>query len=149
MRESCDYYLRNLAPWVETSEIELKPFQLPDKSAASKELALKKDEETFVARLDKLLDVRSRLVLLDEGGRSLNTMEWADTAKKYEDESVTNLVIGVGSSMGWSPSLKMKAHLRVSFGNQTLSHELARVVLAEQLYRTWSVVRGHPYHHEG
>ncbi|MBC7387253.1 MAG: 23S rRNA (pseudouridine(1915)-N(3))-methyltransferase RlmH, partial [Cryobacterium sp.] len=63
--------------------------------------------------------------------------------------SIPEVAFCVGSSLGFSEALRGKARGLFSLGPQTLSHEIARLVLAEQLYRSFSVLRGHPYHHEG
>jgi 23S rRNA (pseudouridine1915-N3)-methyltransferase len=103
----------------------------------------KAEAELFLARVSR----GARILLLDETGKAAPTLEWARRVRDWETNA-PEVVCGIGSSLGWDPELKKKAEL-IGLGAQTLSHELARVVLCEQLYRALSVVRGHPYHNEG
>ncbi len=149
LRESADYYLKILRPWCAAKELELKPMDVPDKSEATRTRIQKKEAEVLSERLAQELGTRGRFYLLDEGGKTLSTREWAKLVESWEGDSVPEVALCIGSSLGFSEELRRKAHGRLSLGPQTLSHELARVVLLEQIYRAWSVVRGHPYHNEG
>ncbi len=142
-RAAADEYLKRLQPWVSAQEIELKPTSVPDKSDSTR-LRIQTVEGKLLLEKTKA----AHLVLLDETGRSLKTQEWAQRVRDWES-SGSDVVVAVGSSLGWSPEVRAQAHEVLSLGPQTLPHELARVVLLEQLYRAFSVVRGHPYHNEG
>jgi 23S rRNA (pseudouridine1915-N3)-methyltransferase len=146
LREAADYYLkliRSFQPSVQ--EIELKALSVPDKSAATRSLIQKKEGELL---LDKL-PPRAALFILDEAGKNLPTRDWAATFKRLEEDSVPEVVFCVGSSLGFAEDIRKKARGSLSLGSQTLPHELARVVLLEQIYRAQSVLKGHPYHNEG
>jgi 23S rRNA (pseudouridine1915-N3)-methyltransferase len=141
-RDAANEYLKRLRPWAKCEEIELKPLSVPDKSAATRLRIQEEEAQMFLARAGQ-----ARLFLLDETGKAFSTQQWAGLVRDWES-SGTDVVLGIGSSLGWAASLKKKANL-LSLGPQTLSHELARVVLYEQFYRALSVLRGHPYHNEG
>jgi 23S rRNA (pseudouridine1915-N3)-methyltransferase len=149
LRESAEYYLRNLKPWCALEEIELKPVPVPDKSPATRARVQEKETELLLERVRSQISERARIYLLDELGKPLPTREWASRVREWEASGSADIVLCLGSSVGWSDTLRKKAAGTFSLGPQTLSHELARVVLLEQLYRAWSVVRGHPYHNEG
>lgn len=149
LRDALDYYLRNLKPWASTEEIELKPIPVPDKSASSRKLIQQKEGAILLDKLKTSLDSRGILVLLDETGAALSTLEWAKFLKNMEQEGVREISFCVGSSLGFAPEVRRAARKTVSLGLQTLPHELARVVLGEQIYRAFSVNQGHPYHNEG
>lgn len=149
LREACDYYARNLGAWVKVEETELKPQDVPDKSPATRKQIQEKEAKAFGEKLSAALGPRGVLVLLDETGKAEPTLDWATRFERWRDGSAPEIVIGVGSSLGWSPELRKRAQALLSFGPQTLSHELARLVLYEQLYRAFSVLHGHPYHHQG
>jgi 23S rRNA (pseudouridine1915-N3)-methyltransferase len=93
-------------------------------------------------------------VLLDSRGRQLSSPEFAAWLGARRDQGVQHLVFAVGPADGWSPSTIALAskpapgqpQLLLSFGPITLPHELARLVLAEQLYRACTILSGHPYH---
>ncbi len=149
VRETVDYYLRNLKPWWPLEEVELKQAPREVKSSADRALNQRDEAEAFRKIISSKKTSRSRLILLDETGKSGSTMEWATRFENYRSDGTQHLFIGVGSAYGWDASLKKEADLLWSFGRETLSHEIARAVLAEQLYRIHAVLNRHPYHNEG
>lgn len=149
LREVTDYYARNLRPWAELNEIELKPIAVPDKSPATRARIQEKEAELVLERVRAAAGDRAAIYLLDEKGKALATQGWAERVREWEASGGREPVLVIGSSLGFADALRKKAQGLMSLGAQTMSHELARAVLCEQLYRAWSVVRGHPYHNEG
>jgi 23S rRNA (pseudouridine1915-N3)-methyltransferase len=149
LREALDYYLRNLKPWAPVEELELKPISVPDKSPTTRKQIQEKEGALLLDKLKPSLDSRGILVLLDETGKAMPTQEWARLLKTWEEEGIREISFCIGSSLGFSPEVRTRARKTVGLGPQTLPHELARVVLGEQLYRAFSVNEGHPYHNEG
>ena len=87
----------------------------------------------------------ARIVACDPGGKSLTSEEFAAWLQKQrENDRDTAFVIG--GAYGLSEEILGRASMKLSLAPWTLSHELARLVLAEQLYRAGSIVRGEPYH---
>jgi 23S rRNA (pseudouridine1915-N3)-methyltransferase len=86
------------------------------------------------------------LVLLDSRGRQLDSDEIANFLQYHQSHDTQELVFAVGPADGWSDSTRAAAKNILSFGKITLPHELARVVLLEQLYRGFTILEGHPYH---
>ena len=84
-------------------------------------------------------------VLLDAAGRPLNSAELAALIEKLENGAVKELQFLVGGADGFSGAVRQKADLLMALSQLTLSHELARVVAAEQIYRAFTILRGHPY----
>lgn len=89
---------------------------------------------------------RPMLVLLDSGGRALSTEQFAEWLRRERDHSTQQIVFAVGPVNGWSEAARKRAGLLLSLGPMTLPHELAAVVLAEQIYRAFTIIEGHPYH---
>jgi 23S rRNA (pseudouridine1915-N3)-methyltransferase len=106
--------------------------------------AERKREEA--AKLDRMLADGAALVLLDERGGNIGSEELAGWLGKRRDSGQRDLVIAIGGPDGHAPELARKAVLSLSFGALTWPHQLARVMLAEQLYRIASIAAGHPYH---
>jgi 23S rRNA (pseudouridine1915-N3)-methyltransferase len=102
-----------------------------------------RDEEALLARAAK---ERATLVLLDQRGKQMTSEELAAFVGKHRDQGTQRLVFAIGPADGWSEAARSKAALLLSLGRMTLAHELARVVLAEQMYRAWTILKGHPYH---
>lgn len=149
MREAADYYRKIIQPWVTVEELEFKPIPVPDKSPATRAQIQQKEADILLEKLSKHLSPRGAIFVMDETGKALRTQDWVKNVREWEDQSVPEVALCIGSSLGFSDSFRKKARGVFSLGPQTLSHELARVVLLEQLYRSWSVTRGHPYHNEG
>ena len=86
------------------------------------------------------------IVLLDSRGKHLSSEELASTIGTHRDQGTQRLILAIGPADGWSPEARTHADLLLSLGRITLPHQLARVVLAEQVYRALTILAGHPYH---
>jgi 23S rRNA (pseudouridine1915-N3)-methyltransferase len=89
---------------------------------------------------------KSTLVLMDSGGKQLSSEELARFLEDYFDHNPLPLVFAVGPADGFSEAARNGAQHTFSMGRMTLAHELARVVLLEQVYRAFTILKGHPYH---
>ena len=89
---------------------------------------------------------RPVLILLDARGRQFTSEEFAELLRDQQDRGTQNLFFGVGPADGFSDRGRHSADLVLSFGKMTLAHELARIVLLEQIYRAFTILKGHPYH---
>ena len=89
---------------------------------------------------------RPVLILLDARGRQFTSEEFAELLRDQQDRGTQNLFFGVGPADGFSDKARHSADLVLSFGKMTLAHELARIVLVEQIYRAFTILKGHPYH---
>jgi len=89
---------------------------------------------------------RDRLVALTPDGDALDSEAWARLLDGWATEGVARLVFAIGGAGGLAPEVLAAAHRRLGLGPQTLSHELAQLVLCEQIYRAATILRGEPYH---
>ena len=89
------------------------------------------------------------LVLLDQRGRQLTSEELAEMLDVHQVRGTQALIFAVGPADGFTQQARHAANLVLSLGKMTLAHELARVVLLEQLYRGFTIIKGHPYHRGG
>jgi 23S rRNA (pseudouridine1915-N3)-methyltransferase len=89
---------------------------------------------------------RHALVLLDNRGKQLSSEELAKWIEDYQDRNRLPLLFAVGPANGFTEAARQAATLTLSLGKMTIAHELARVVLLEQLYRACTILKGHPYH---
>lgn len=124
--------------------VVLKPESRPE--AAGKQ-AVERMLEKEAQRLQAAIPPGALVVALDERGRSLSTRDLSRAMEGWFQEG-RDVVWVVGSADGLHPALKSRADLTVSLSAMTLPHGLVRVVLAEQLYRALSLLRGHPYHRD-
>jgi 23S rRNA (pseudouridine1915-N3)-methyltransferase len=85
-------------------------------------------------------------ILLDSRGQQPTSDEIAALVGRLRDDGTQRLVFAVGPADGWSVAARQRANLLLSLGRITLPHQLARVVVAEQVYRALTILAGHPYH---
>ena len=104
-------------------------------------------EEAFTEWLDRQQRRSPAVtVLLDSRVRQLNSESFAEWLGRQRDTSTQQIVFCFGPADGWSDASRKRATLLLSLGSFTLAHALARVVLAEQIYRAFTILTGHPYH---
>jgi 23S rRNA (pseudouridine1915-N3)-methyltransferase len=89
---------------------------------------------------------KSTLIVLDSRGRQFSSEEFAHFLSDYQDRNPLPLIFAIGPADGFSEEARTAAQHVISLGRITLAHELARVVLLEQLYRAFTILKGHPYH---
>jgi 23S rRNA (pseudouridine1915-N3)-methyltransferase len=110
------------------------------------------DQKQFVSEaamrksLQKSGRLPAKLILLDAGGRTMSSEELAAWIGRMRDGGTQHLQFAIGPANGWSKESRDRANLLLSFGPMTFPHELARVMLVEQLYRAFTILAGHPYH---
>jgi 23S rRNA (pseudouridine1915-N3)-methyltransferase len=88
----------------------------------------------------------STLVLMDGRGKELSSEQFAQFLGNYQERNSRPLVFAIGGADGFSERTRSAAQSTFSLGKMTLAHELARVVLLEQIYRAFTILKGHPYH---
>lgn len=99
------------------------------------------------AALLKLVRPRDRLVALDERGDALDTTAFVELIREARRHSEGRLLFALGGSYGHHASLRERAQRVVRLSSMVMAHDVARVVLFEQLYRSFSIMEGSPYHH--
>ncbi len=119
-----------------------------------REVELKRSLPAAQARLEEgrlLMEAigdRATLIALDEHGAEWTSTEFARRIGAWRDEGVGELAFAIGGADGHAPELLKRAAAVVAFGKMTWPHRLARVMLAEQIYRAQQIVAGHPYHRD-
>ena len=136
-RQACDDYLRRLSRYGPVTEREVR------EAGRAATATLRRREES--ARIEAVLPGRARLVLLDRGGTEWSSEELARRLDAWR-LAAAPVALVIGGAYGVTPELTRRASSRWSLGPLTLPHELARVVVLEQWYRAWTILRGEPYH---
>jgi len=132
-RPACAEYLKRIQRYTPCELIELKPNKGPEVVVALRQEA---------QRLNPYLKASRTIIVLDERGTSLNTAQFAQWLAGRSE-----LIFILGSAWGLAPEIKQQAQFQLALTAFTLPHELARVVLLEQMYRALTLQAGHPYHH--
>lgn len=89
---------------------------------------------------------KATLFLMDSSGKEFSSEQFAKVLRDHQDRNPLPLVFAIGGADGFSDQARAAAEQLISFGKMTLAHELARVVLLEQVYRAFTILKGHPYH---
>ena len=135
-----DDYAKRFPPEM---RLELKAVKTEPRASKTLPALLAAERERIAGAIPK----GARVVALDERGTTLTTVALAAKLKVWQLENdVVALVIG--GPDGLDPAFRQAAHERIRLSDLTLPHAMVRVLLAEQLYRAWSINAGHPYHRE-
>jgi 23S rRNA (pseudouridine1915-N3)-methyltransferase len=107
-----------------------------------------KDQSAMLASVgqEKRSNAKHALVLLDSSGKPLSSEELAKFLGDHQDRNPLPLLFAVGPASGFTEEARQAATLVLSLSRMTIAHELARVLLLEQLYRAFTILKGHPYH---
>ena len=136
LRALVEDYLKRLGRFARCEVVELK------EGAGADERACLEEEGKRIAGA---LASDALTVLLDVDGHSLSSRDLAAQVEQWQGRSVKEVAFVVGGHFGVSEAVRKRADLRWSLSRMTLTHEMARVVLTEQLYRAYTILRGVPY----
>lgn len=134
-----DEYARRMPPELRVELRELKPELRSGGRGAESVMAAER------VRIEAALPKGARLVALDERGRDWTSMQLAQALPGWQQDG-RDVAFVIGGADGLDPELKARADLLLRISSLTLPHGMVRVLLAEQLYRAWSITQNHPYH---
>lgn len=92
------------------------------------------------------LDEKAFVVALDERGKTMNSPDFAQTIRQCRDEGVGEIVFIIGGADGLDASVRERTNRVIGFGAMTWPHQFVRIMIAEQIYRCFAILAGHPYH---
>ncbi|PWD97949.1 23S rRNA (pseudouridine(1915)-N(3))-methyltransferase RlmH [Marinilabilia rubra] len=96
----------------------------------------------------KVLDKSDRLILLDEGGKHFSSRDFAGFMEKQMLAGTRRLVFVIGGAWGFSDEVYKHSNSKISLSRMTFSHQMVRLIFAEQLYRAMTILKNEPYHHD-
>ncbi|MBS0309322.1 MAG: 23S rRNA (pseudouridine(1915)-N(3))-methyltransferase RlmH [Proteobacteria bacterium] len=143
-----------MSGWIETAFAEYAKRMPPECRLVLKEIkpverAGGKTAETVMAaertRIEAAIPKGSRIVALDERGRDLTTMQLSQQLAQWQQDG-RDVTFVIGGADGLDAQCKAGADMLIRLSSLTLPHGMVRVILAEQLYRAWSILQNHPYH---
>lgn len=141
VEQGCQEYLKRMPRELGVEIVEIPLAQRKGNSSANS----LKDQEA--AALKSRMQASDFNIALDEQGKQWNSRQWGEQLESWMmNYPRVNLLIG--GPDGLSEEMTRGANQVISLGKMTLPHPLVRIVLCEQLYRAWSIVKGHPYHRE-
>lgn len=143
LKEACDEYRKRLSRFCELEVIEVEDEQAPESLSTAQELQL------MAREADKLLKKYkegSYLIVLDVKGQRLTSEAFSSRLDSVFLSGKSHVTFMIGGSLGLDRGLAEKADLRLSLSDMTFPHQLARMLLLEQLFRAFKIMRGETYH---
>ena len=132
-------YAKRMPPDLRIVLKEIKPVERSGSKTAQTAMQLER------GRIEAVLPKGARLIALDEHGKDLTSVGLARQLMAWQQDG-RDTVFLIGGSDGLDPELKARAEGLIRISSMTLPHGMVRVILAEQLYRAWSITQNHPYH---
>lgn len=143
LQEGISEYLKRLRPYADVQVVEIADEKRPAAaSPATESAALEKEGERILAAIPK----NSHVIVLDVNGAGRTSVELAALFGEWELSAKNQLAIVIGGDLGLSPAVLSRADLRLSLSKMTFTHPMARLILLEQVYRAFRILRGEPYH---
>ena len=141
IEEGIKYYFQKTRPY---NPVELMVLQLPKKANTTDTERSKLAEEELIL---KKLQPQHYLILLDEKGKQLNSVQWAQQFQQLMNQGTKTLVILIGGAFGVTDKIRQQARQVWSLSSLVFPHQLVRLIVAEQVYRSFSILNNSPYHH--
>lgn len=141
INDGVNNYLQKLKPYCNTELIIIPPSKKAANADANKTKLL--EEELILKRLQP----HHYLILLDERGKMLNSIQWSEQFQQLMNMGTKTIVILIGGAFGVSERIQKEAKQTWSLSKLVFPHQLVRLILSEQVYRAFSILHNSPYHH--
>lgn len=140
LQEGIDEFLKRLTPYATVSVVEVQPVQVKDENLIERVLG---EEGEKILSLIKPTDY---LITMEIGGKELSSEEFAGKISELTNSGVQEVVFVIGSSCGIGKNVSERADFKMSMSRMTFLHEFARLILVEQIYRAFKIIKGEKYH---
>ncbi len=142
IQEGIEKYVKRLKHYIGFQQIVLS--DIKNVKNLSEAQQKEKEGELFL----KQLTTQDFVVLLDERGKEMRSVEFARYFEKKMLASTQHVIFLIGGPYGFSDEIKKRANDKISLSKMTFSHQMVRMFFVEQVYRAFSILKGEPYHHE-
>lgn len=143
LRDAIDEYSKRLSKYCRLEIIEVSDEKTPDNASEKEELQIKEKEGIQI--LSKIKD-NAYVIAMDLKGKNLSSEEFSSFIDNCGIQGNSNLVFVIGGSLGLSKDVLNRANYKLCFSKMTFPHQLFRVMLLEQIYRGFRIMKGEPYH---
>lgn len=143
LRDAIDEYSKRLSKYCKLEIIEVSDEKTPDNASEKEELQIKEKEGSQI--LSKIKD-NAYVIAMDLKGKNLSSEEFSSFIDNCGIQGNSNLVFVIGGSLGLSKDVLNRANYKLCFSKMTFPHQLFRVMLLEQIYRGFRIMKGEPYH---
>ncbi|WKY46305.1 23S rRNA (pseudouridine(1915)-N(3))-methyltransferase RlmH [Eubacteriaceae bacterium ES3] len=143
MKQAIDEYSKRLSSYCRLEIIELKDEIIPEKASDADYLQLiNKEGERILGKIKN----GAYVICLDLSGQQLDSQEFSRKIENLGIQGKSHIIFIIGGSLGLSESIKNRADLKLSFSKMTFPHQLFRVMLLEQIYRSFKIIHNETYH---
>ncbi|MCH5253428.1 MAG: 23S rRNA (pseudouridine(1915)-N(3))-methyltransferase RlmH [Lachnospiraceae bacterium] len=142
-REAVSEYQKRLSRYCKLDIFEVEDEKTPDKASAAEEDLIRAKE---AERILKYIKDDTCVITLEIAGKIYDSVEFAQKLEKLGIQGYSHLQFIIGGSLGLHEKVCSRADLAVSFSKMTFPHQLMRVILLEQIYRSYRIIHGEPYH---
>jgi 23S rRNA (pseudouridine1915-N3)-methyltransferase len=140
LQEGVDEFLKRLTPYAQVSVVEVPPVQIKDENLTQK--ALSEEGEKILA----VIKPTDYLITMEIQGTQFSSESFAEKLNELTNSGVQEVVFVIGSSCGIGKNVSERANLKMSMSKMTFLHEFARLILVEQIYRAFKIIKGEKYH---
>jgi 23S rRNA (pseudouridine1915-N3)-methyltransferase len=142
LKEGIEKYVKRLKHYTKLEMADIP--ELKNTKALTEDQQKAKEAELIL----KKITPQDHVILLDENGMELTSVQFANYINKRSVSSSANLIFIVGGPYGFHQSVYERANDKISLSRMTFSHQMVRLFFVEQLYRAYSIIKGEPYHHQ-
>lgn len=135
-----DEFQKRLKPYVNLEIVELNQLEIKDENLTDK--ILKEEGEKILSNIKS----ESYVITLEINGKSLSSVEFSQKIEKLMIEGTEEIIFVIGSSCGLSKNVSDRANLKLSMSKMTFLHNFARLILLEQIYRAFKIMKNETYH---
>ncbi|MEG0774014.1 23S rRNA (pseudouridine(1915)-N(3))-methyltransferase RlmH [Clostridium sp.] len=143
LKEAIDEYVKRLQRYCKVSIIELQDEKTPDNASEKEELQIKDKEGEAIL---KVIKDTSYVIVLDLKGKMITSEEFSSYIQELGVSGKSDLIFVIGGSLGLAQSVINRANYKLCFSKMTFPHQLFRVMLLEQIYRAFRIMKNEPYH---
>lgn len=140
LKDGIDEFLKRLTPYVSVEIVELTPVEIKDENLTQKAL------EQEALKILENIKPNSYVITLEILGKQLSSEDFAQKINEVTISGVSELVFVIGSSCGIAPSVSQRADFKLSISKMTFLHQFARLLLVEQIYRAFKILKNETYH---
>ena len=140
LKDGIDEFLKRLTPYASVEIIELTPIEIKDENLTQKAL-----EQEAIKILENIKS-NSYVITLEILGKQLSSEDLAQKINEITNSGISELVFVIGSSCGISPTVSQRADFKLSISKMTFLHQFARLLLVEQIYRAFKILKKETYH---
>lgn len=140
LKDGIDEFMKRLTPYASVEIIELPALEIKDENLTQK--ILEQEGEKILSHIKP----QSYVITMEIKGKMLSSEEFAQKIEQLTNEGIGEIVFVIGSSCGIAQTVSSRANFKMSMSKMTFLHQFARLILVEQIYRAFKIIKGETYH---